>query len=126
MTGPYAVHPNPYGDHRPQAMKASHGKVMLHLLPPGPLCDVARVREFGASKYAPWDWTIGRNWTDYYDAVLRHMFAWQTGQDNDPESGLPHLAHACCTSLFLLEFARSGKGLDNRPSGLLVDISGRK
>lgn len=109
-----------------QAMKASAGKVMLHLLPPAALCDIARVREFGAAKYAPWDWTIGRNWTDYFDAVMRHMLAWQTGEDNDPESGLPHLAHAACTLTFMLEFARSGAGLDNRPRGLLVDIAADK
>lgn len=109
-----------------ESMKHSHGKVMLHLLPPGPLCDVARVREFGAQKYEVWDWTIGRNHTDYYDAMLRHLFAWLTGQDNDPESGLPHIAHVCCNGLFLLEFARSGKGLDNRPRGLLVDIASEK
>ena len=103
----------------PQAMKASHGKVMLHLLPPGPIYDIARVREFGSEKYAPWDWTIGRNHTDYYDAVMRHMLAWLTGEDNDPESGLSHLAHAGCTLLFMIEHAKTGKGLDNRPSGLL-------
>jgi hypothetical protein len=108
--------PNPP---RQQAMKASHGKVMLHLLPPAALYDIARVREFGSAKYEPWDWTIGRNHTDYYDAIMRHALAWLTGEDNDPESGLPHMAHLACTAMFLLEFARSGKGLDNRPSGLL-------
>jgi hypothetical protein len=113
-------------DPRPQAMKASHGKVMLHLLPPAALIEVARVRDYGAAKYSPWDWTLSRSWTDCFDAVMRHMLAWQTGQDKDPESGLPHLAHAACTLMFMIEFEKSGKGLDNRPSGLLVDIASEK
>lgn len=127
MTGPIRQDANPFAAMRPQALKVPEGKVMLHLLPPGPLCDIARVRQWAAdTKYQPWDWTLSRNWTEYYDAMLRHMFAWQTGQNLDPESGLHHVAHACCNGLFLLEFFHSTKGVDNRPTGLLVDISGEK
>ena len=101
------------------AMKDVEGKVMLHLLPPVALVEMAKVREFGASKYAPWDWTQGRNLTDYYDAAMRHLLAWLGGEDLDPESGLPHAAHAAVNMCFLMEFRHSGAGLDNRPVGLL-------
>jgi hypothetical protein len=104
-----------------RAMKACEGKVQLHLLPPAALHDIARVREFGARKYADFDWTKSRDWTDYYNAVQRHTHAWLTGEDCDPESGLSHLAHAACNLIFLLEFARSGAGNDNRPKGLLIN-----
>jgi hypothetical protein len=102
------------------------GKPMLHLLPPGPLADVARVLAFGAEKHrGPWSWTDGqRNWTDDFDAAQRHMSAWLIGDRFDPESGLPHLAHASARLLILGETERSGKGLDNRPRGLLSSPSG--
>ena len=49
MTGPYLSNP-PEGPPK-QAMKASHGKVMLHLLPPAALIEIARVREHGAANH---------------------------------------------------------------------------
>jgi hypothetical protein len=102
------------------------GKPMLHLLPPGPLADIARVLEHGANKHGgPWSYTDGqRNWSDDFDAAQRHMMAWWIGQDLDPESGMSHLAHAGARLLILLEMERSGKGLDNRPRGLLSSPSG--
>lgn len=97
------------------AMKDTAGKMRLDLINPVALAEIARVRAFGAAKYEDWDWTKGRNWSDYYGAVFRHMLAWYAGEDNDPESGLPHLAHAATTLTFLLEFAHTGAGIDNRP-----------
>ena len=102
-------------------IKDVQGKAMMHLLCPGFLVDMARVREFGNAKYqSPWGWSAGDNWTNFYDAAFRHMLAWHLGENADPESGLPHLAHAGVSLMFLSEFARSGAGIDNRPSGLLI------
>ena len=38
----------------------------------------------------------------YFNATQRHLWAWKSGERNDPESGLPHLAHAGCCVLFML------------------------
>ena len=103
-----------------QAMKNSGGKVPLSMLPPHALVEIAKVRKFGADKYATWDWMKSRNHLEYLDAILRHLLAWQAGENNDPESGLPHLAHAACGLMFLLEFERSGAGTDDRPDGLVM------
>ena len=35
-------------------------------------------------------------------ATIRHLTAWRSGERLDPESGLPHLAHAACSVLFML------------------------
>lgn len=96
-------------------------KPMLHLLPPGPLADIARVLEFGATKYSgPWDWTDGqRAWSEHYDAMQRHAGAWWTGENADPETGCSPLAHVGARVLILLELERAQRGLDNRPRGLL-------
>lgn len=95
-------------------IKHDDGKVQLSLLPYGPLCDVARVLEFGAQKYAKNNWRGGMAWSRMYDAALRHILAAASGEDADPETGLPHEAHAVCCLLFLLEYRRTHPDKDDR------------
>jgi hypothetical protein len=96
------------------AVKADGGKARVDLLPVGPLLDEARVLGFGATNYADNNWRLGFAWSRIYGAALRHLFAWWGGEDDDPETGLPHLAHAACDVHFLMEFAATGSGKDDR------------
>lgn len=52
-----------------------------------------RVAEFGAVKYAPWNWSKGLARVQLCCSLLRHTFAYIRGQDRDPESGLMHTDH---------------------------------
>jgi hypothetical protein len=81
-----------------------------------------RVLTFGAKKYAAWNWSKGILYMRIYGAILRHLFAWVTGEDNDPETGLPHLDHAACELMFLQHFTKDGKyrQYDDRPYGKLA------
>ena len=89
------------------AWKADAGKVDLSLLPFAALDEVARVLEFGAAKYAPDAWRrVPDGHHRYVAAALRHLHAHARGEATDPESGLPHLAHAACSILFALELPR--------------------
>jgi len=99
------------------AKKSDDGKVRLDLLPVQPLLDIGQVLTFGADKYAERNWEKGFDWSRPYAATLRHLFAWWSGEDKDPETGLSHLAHAACEVMFLQEFEHAGKGNDNRPKG---------
>jgi hypothetical protein len=85
-------------------LKSDAGKLGTHLLPTAPLEAIARVLDFGAAKYAPNNWRKGLAYSRVYGAVLRHLWAWWRGEDNDRETGLPHLAHAGCEILFLLDY----------------------
>lgn len=71
--------------------------------------DAARVLEFGAQKYAAHNWRQGFKWSRVVSAVLRHWRAMET-EHLDPESGLPHVAHALVNMMFLLEFQEKGLG----------------
>ena len=85
--------------------KADKGKPRWSLLPRGAVKQVIDVLEFGAQKYAPGNWKrVPDARTRYYDALHRHVEAWWRGEKVDPDSGLPHLAHAACCVLFLLWF----------------------
>ncbi len=85
--------------------KDDSGKAPWHLLPWGAVAEVVRVLAFGAAKYAPDNWQqVAQPGDRYFSAAQRHLVAWRQGERVDPESGLPHLAHAACCLLFLLWF----------------------
>ena len=94
--------------------KFDNGKPRMGLLPSGPLREIAAVLSFGASKYNDHNWRGGFKWSRLVDASLRHLTAWNEGQDKDEESGLSHLAHAACCLLFLLEHEAKKLGEDDR------------
>lgn len=80
----------------------------------------ARVHGFGVMKYpddagAP-NWSRGMPWSWLYDALRRHIAAFWAGEDINPESGLPHLAHARWMISNLIEYLEYGLGTDDRPT----------
>jgi hypothetical protein len=80
-------------------------KARMELLPLGSLQEVAKVMTFGANKYAENGWkSLPRAEDRYTGALLRHLTSIQSGEDVDPESGLPHIAHVACNALFLTYF----------------------
>lgn len=77
---------------------------------------VLAVSTWGAKKYSAWNWWKGIPWSRMFASAMRHIWAWWKGEDNDSESGLPHLAHAAWNILCLLEFAAWARSdLDDRP-----------
>jgi hypothetical protein len=88
----------------PEGRKDDGGKNELDLLPPRAIEAIGEVLSYGARKYSPDNWRkVPDGQRRYLAACLRHLFAHMRGEKNDPESGLPHLAHAGCCILFLLE-----------------------
>lgn len=84
------------------------------MLPPKALGTVARVYGYGAEKYERDNWRKGYAWSLSYDALHRHLAAFWSGEDIDPESGLPHLAHAAFHVLTLLTFSEEFPEGDDR------------
>jgi hypothetical protein len=94
--------------------KDDQGKLRLDLLPTEALEEVAAVLQHGAAKYGEHNWRLGTSWRRLIAAALRHIFAWLRTEDTDPESSLPHLAHAACSLLFLMTYSRYALGTDDR------------
>ena len=101
-------------------VKRDEGKPRVSLIPPEAIIEIAKVLTHGGAKYGDRNWEQGMDWSRPYDAMQRHMLAFWSGQDNDPETGLPHLAHACCSAMFLLTYMRTHRHLDNRPQSSFV------
>lgn len=94
--------------------KHDQGKVRMDLLPPVALEQVAKVLTFGADKYDDHNWRKGFKYSRLIGAALRHIFSFSRGENLDPETGLPHLAHAACCILFLIDHTLLGYGVDDR------------
>lgn len=81
------------------ANRFNQGKVDYTLLPLDSLTEEARVWMAGEQKYGRKNWEL--LWGDDTPQVamasaLRHIFAYLSGEEFDPETGLHHLAHARC------------------------------
>jgi hypothetical protein len=81
----------------------------------------AAVFDYGAKKYAAWNWLKGMPWSVPYGCIGRHARAIiLAGQPNDPESGLPHAGHVSCNLIMLYQFAETyAEGDDLAPGELL-------
>jgi len=96
------------------ALKFDGDKLPVNLLSSEALLQTAAVLKFGADKYAEHNWRQGFAWSRPLAAAMRHIMAFNDGEDKDPESGLSHLAHAMCCIMFLLEFEKTHRELDDR------------
>lgn len=65
----------------------------------------ARVAEYGAIKYAPWNWSKGLARVQLLGSLLRHAFAYMRGEefDSGPKgSGLRHTDHILWNAVALV------------------------
>jgi len=99
------------------AVKNDAMKPRMSLVPQLAKYDVAKVMTYGEEKYAAFNWMEGFKWTILTDAVDRHLTAFLCGEDKDPESGLPHLAHLACSVMMALENCYLHPELDDRWEG---------
>ena len=84
-----------------QFTKYDAEKIRMELTDPSFNELVAKVLTYGANKYEKDNWKKLTDKDRAVGALLRHISAYQKGELNDPESGLPHLGHAACNLMFL-------------------------
>lgn len=94
--------------------KHDDGKPDLSLLPAVFVQEVARALMYGERKYGRYNFEKGFESHRLLSACLRHVYAWNEGEDTDPESGISHLAHAAATIGMLLRCAQLGTLTDTR------------
>lgn len=82
------------------------------------LAEAAKVLEFGSEKYARGNWHKGLSHTQVCDSLLRHLTAYLSGEDIDPESQCKHVGHILVNALFLAELTNTKPALDDRSEEL--------
>ena len=102
-------------DAKGSGARYNDGKADISLIPLCTLEDEARVWMYGKQKYAAWNWAKGMNWSVPLACAMRHIAAWQRGEELDAESGLPHLAHAMCNLRMLTLYSKTYPEGDDRP-----------
>ncbi len=78
------------------------------------LVGIAKVLSKGAEKYAAHNWRGGISYSRLVAAAYRHLGAFNTGEDNDPEWDLSHLYHLGCCIMFLAWMKNHRPDLDDR------------
>jgi len=91
------------------------GKIPMHLWPAtatalGSLGLLDGMLKYGRSNFR----AVGVRASIYYDAASRHLNAWFEGEAVDPDSGLPHLAHALACLAIIVDAEAAGKLNDDR------------
>ncbi|MEZ2746326.1 dATP/dGTP diphosphohydrolase domain-containing protein [Halopseudomonas bauzanensis] len=90
-------------------------KVPLHLWPTTATVVGSMALLDGALKYGRANFRSGGvRASIYFDACNRHLNAWFEGEDNDPDSGLPHLGHALACLAVVVDAQAAGRLTDDR------------
>lgn len=96
-------------------------KVQLHLVPPSAIQAAARAFEQGAVKYGAFNWRESDkvNASTYISAALRHIQAYQDGENMVPDN-LPahHLGAAIASLAVIIDSLAAGTLRDDRPKAL--------
>ena len=87
------------------------------MIPKEALEGTAKVLMFGANKYGRYNWLGGFDWHRLTSASMRHIVAFNEGEDLDPESNILHLYHAITTLMMLAVHHERGLGKDDRYKG---------
>lgn len=96
------------------AFRLDAGKPRLDLIPANAINDLGRVLSAGQRKYGERNWERGMKWSRVSGPLLRHMNAFMSGEDYDPETGELHIAHVLCNAAFLSEYYRTFPQGDDR------------
>lgn len=99
------------------------GKARYDLIPTHLLKSTADVFEYGANKYAEWNWAKGMPYSVIIGCLKRHIAAIERGEDVDKESGCRHIGHIMCNALMLEHYMNMCEQIpalkekfDNRPT----------
>jgi hypothetical protein len=110
-------------------------KAPMSTVPPAVLAELGVAMLEGAVKYGKYNYRVaGVRASVYYDALMRHLFAWWEGEDVDAESGLSHITKAIACLTVLRDAQMQSMVTDDRPpkgtpfyarlndtSGVLID-----
>jgi len=96
-------------------------KLPLSVVPTSTKAYLALGHSEGHLKYGFINWReAGIRARIYIDALYRHIDKWMEGEEEDPETGVPHLANAITCLSIIIDAKESGQLIDDRPKSAPV------
>lgn len=92
--------PKEFKERIEKASRFNEGKPRWSLVHYESLVPMIRVLEFGAKKYAPFNWQKPMDLKEILESMQRHLAALFDGEENDIESGVSHMGHIQCNAMF--------------------------
>ena len=97
-----------------QADRFNEEKLQWSLVDFKSLEPLVQVLTYGTKKYSRNNWKKGLPPNKTCESLLRHIFAYMSGEDVDPESNLSHIGHMMCNVMFLSYNATNHPELEDR------------
>lgn len=92
-------------DRRDEGERHNEGKLPIHLASTYAYEGMLKVLHVAAQgEYSEWNWAKGLDIAECIDSLERHIMALKRGEFIDPKSGLPHVDHMQCNTMFLSHF----------------------
>jgi hypothetical protein len=101
-------------EYKDLATRHNEGKLKWSLVDFKSLEPMVRVLEFGANKYEIDNWKKGLKVTEVCESLLRHIHSFMAGENDDSESGLPHVGHIQVNAMFLSYMINDKPEMDDR------------
>ena len=77
--------------------------------------------ETGADKYGLFNWRdTNVTATVFYNAMLRHLEQWYSGEQHASDTGVHHLAHLMAGAAIILDAEMNNVFIDDRPEGQIL------
>ncbi len=95
-------------------IRLNEGKIRHDLIPAYSINELAKLLTKGTEKYEERNWEKGMKWSTVIASLKRHLNAFERGEDFDKESGMLHILHVMCNSMFLVEYYRTYPTCDDR------------
>lgn len=100
-----------------EGTKYDTGKSRYDLIPPFPLEQLAKLYTTGAIKYAERNWEKGMKWSRCFSALMRHAWAFWSGETYDKETKIHHMVAVAFCAFSLIEYNNTHPEFDDRPNG---------
>lgn len=92
------------------------GKAPLSCVPVNVIADLGVAMLEGSLKYGRYNYRESDvRASVYFDAAVRHLFAWWEGEDIDPDSGMSHVIKAMASLTVLRDGMQQPGFTDDRP-----------
>ena len=100
---------------------AAAKKPRMAAVPPIAIMALGTAMQTGADKYGLFNWRdTNVTATVFYNAMLRHLEQWYSGEQHASDTGVHHLAHLMAGAAIILDAEMNNVFIDDRPKGQIL------